>query len=329
MRKLNSVNLSWPTDWGALFGREAPIILEIGFGRAAFLFHLARTFPDANVVGLEISNRCLDTAERGAERFGYDNLRVVHSTAESALHHLFAPETLSQIHVNFPDPWFKTKHRHRRLMQRDTLDAIVSRLRPGGLFYLATDIREYAEMSAALLAETPGMDNLLETDWANSLPGRVVTKYEATAQQEGRACYYFARRRNALVAPPVPVIKEVEMPHAVFTSPVSLDEVQARFKPFDVTDNGTIVNVLDCYRGRHTLLFEVYVKEPTIDQRVALLLKHRLNGDFTLVLGTLGHPRHTEGMQKAVTVLGNWLLSLHPDARRVAGKAQDEVWDSD
>ena len=79
-------------------------------------------------------------------------------------------------------------------MQRDTLDAIVSRLQPGGTFYLATDIHAYAEMSHELLAATPGLDNLLPDAWAPRVPERVSTKYEATARREGRACYYFAYR---------------------------------------------------------------------------------------------------------------------------------------
>ena len=186
MQKLSSIRLPWPTDWTALFGAERPLILEIGFGYGAFLKHLARTNPGSNVVGIEIASQCLNAVERSVEREKLTNVRIIQSMAETALYHLFTPATLSQVHINFPDPWFKSRHSHRRLMQRDTLDVIVSRLQPEATLYLATDIIEYAEMSAELLAATPGLDNLLPAPWANEMAGRVVTKYEGRARREGQ-----------------------------------------------------------------------------------------------------------------------------------------------
>lgn len=316
--KLNAHNLPWPTDWAGVFGRGAPLILEIGFGRGAFLLHLARSFRDHNVIGLEISNRCLDVTEAAIARHRLSNVRVVHATAESALRHLFEPAALEQVHINFPDPWFKTRHSSRRLMQRDTLDAIIDRMQAGGRLYLATDILAYAEMSAQLLAETPQLDNLLPTPWADSMPDRVTTKYEAAAAREGRACYYFAYQRNDRPGPAIPVMKELEMPHLVFTSPLSLDEMRAAFEPWQQTlEDGTVAHILDSYRGRHTVLFEAFVKEPTIDQRFAILLHHRPTGDYTLLVSPMGHPRATPGVHLAVSMLGQKLVSMHPDARMV------------
>jgi len=324
MHKLNAHNLPWPTDWTSVFGRRAPLILEIGFGRGHFLMHLARSFPDHNVIGLEISNRCLDVTEGAIERHRLTNVRVVHATAETALHHLFEPATVEQVHINFPDPWFKTRHGRRRLMQRDTLDAIVSRMQPGGLLYLATDIMAYAEMSAALLAETPQLDNQLPTPWADAMPGRVTTKYEATAADEGRDCAYFAYRRNNQPGPAVPLVKELEMPHLVFTSPLSLDEMQAAFEPWEETlEDDSVAHILDSYRGRHTILFEAFVKEPTIEQRIAIVLHHRHAGDYTVLVSPLGHPRATPAVHHAVAALGQRLVAMHPDARLVEAHVRD------
>lgn len=321
MQKLSSLTLPWPTDWAALFGARRPLILEIGFGYGAFLLHLARQHPDANVIGVEIANRCLVHVESRIAREGWPNVRVVHSTAETALHHLFEPASLWQIHVNFPDPWFKKRHGHRRLMQRDTLDAMVNRLQPGGLFYLATDIREYAEMSAALLADTPGLENLLPAAWTENLPGRVLTRYEGKAQREGLPCYYFAYRRTAAPPPPLPPAQELPMPHIVFRSPLSLDDIQAQFAPMQHTVGQVYISVLEAYRGRHKLLFEVFVKEPTIEQHFAFTLSRRPQaGEYTLQLGTLGHARPTEGIHLAAGLLGDWLVSLHPDNRELKRK---------
>lgn len=325
MKKLSATTLPWPADWNAIFGRECPLILEIGFGRGAFLFHLARQFPDHNLIGLEISNRCLVKAEGKIEREGFSNVRVIHAMAETALHHLFVPASLAQVHVNFPDPWFKTRHSHRRLMQRDTLDAIVNRLAPGGLFYLATDITEYAEMSAELLAATPGLDNLLPTAWTHEMPGRVMTKYEATAAREGRERYYFAYRRNELPPPPVYPVKEMPMPHLLFESPVTLDTIQAQFEAHEFTQGDTIISYIECWSRESNLLFEVYIKEPTIEQRVGIILRQRQQGEYTLMVGTIGQPRPTPGVHAAVAHLGAWLISLHPESRVISSKLQAET----
>lgn len=336
MLKLNSRMLPWPADWSALFGWHRndarPLIVEIGFGRGEFLLHLARSNPQTSVVGFEIANRPLTHTEGKIEREGLTNVRVIHSMAETALHHLFTPASIAQIHVNFPDPWFKQGHSHRRLMQRDTLDAIVSRLAPGGLFYLATDILTYAEMSRDLLAETPGLDNLLPEAWAANMPGRVVTKYEAAARREGRACHYFAYRRSDLPAPDVPVQKDVPMPHVVFSSPLTLPQMIACFEPLHGSDlaSGINVRLMSAYLGREALLVETHVGEPTITQHVALVIVLRAHPDtpgaqeFTLQLGTIGQPRPTTGVHVAVRLLADWILSLHPDNRIIKEKVSAE-----
>jgi hypothetical protein len=209
-------------------------------------------------------------------------------------------------------------------MQRDTLDAIANRLEPGGLFNLATDILAYAEMSAELLSSTPGVDNTLGSPWSSSLPGRFVTKYEAKARREGRACCYFAYRRNNAPPPQIPTIKELDMPHLVFTSPLSPDEMLAPFERREHAEDDMHIAFLYGYRGEHSVLFEVYVKEPTIDQRVALMLVEREEAhQYTLQLGMLGHPRPTPGIHLAVRLLGDWLTSLHPEARILKAKLQD------
>lgn len=324
MQKLSSLTLPWPVNWPELFGAERPLIVEIGFGYGQMLLYLAEHNPDASIIGIEIANRCLTHVEERLERRKLANVRVIHSTAETALHHLFETGTISQLHINFPDPWFKKKHGHRRLMQRDTLDAMVNRLKPGGMLYLATDILEYALMSADLLAHTPGLDNMLPTPWANTMPGRALTRYEGKAARQGRESYYFAYRRNHQPPPPVPSVKELDMPHLVFTSPLSLNELFEAFTPSQHEEDGTYISFLYAYQGKNVLLLEVFIKEPTIDQHVAFLLTERAPGEFSLRLSTMGHPRSTPGLHAAARLLGEWATGLHPDAKLVKEKLHDE-----
>jgi len=324
MRRLSSHTLPWPADWAALFGATRPLVVEIGFGSGVYLIDLARRHPDCSVIGIEIANQSLSKAEDKIARHKLPNARVVHSTAETALHHLFEPASISQIHVNFPDPWFKSAHHHRRLMKRPTLDAMVNRLAPGGTLYLATDILAYAEMCADLFAAAPGLTNLLPTPWVHDMPGRTITKYEARARDEGRACYYFAHRRNDAPAPEIPVIKDLEMPHVVFSSPLTHDEMCTRFAPSKHDFGDIHIHVIECFRGADSLLFDVYVNEPTIDQRIAVRLTARPQPhEYTLSLGPIGHPRATQGIHQAVALLGQWLVSLHPDAAIIQHKVQD------
>jgi tRNA (guanine-N7-)-methyltransferase len=321
--KLSGYHLAWTTDWAALFGEQRPLILEIGFGRGAFLLYLARRYPDHNIVGLEISNRCMTVGEKLIARERLTNVRVIHSTAEMALHHLFEPTSIQQIYINFPDPWFKPGHHHRRLMQRDTVDALVSRLAPGGMLYVATDIQEYADLTAALLAATPGLTNTLPAAWADALPDRVVTKYEQIARNEGRTCYYFAYRRSDTPAPPVPVIRDLAMPHIVFTSPLTLEEMADQFAGWNVDEGETHIHYMGVYRGRGALLFEIHVGEATIIQHLAVRVserKKREGREYTIQVSSMGHPRATAGVHRAVSLLGGWLLSLHPDAHAVIDK---------
>lgn len=322
MQKLSGQQLPWPVDWAALFGAARPLILEIGFGHGQYLVHLAQRHPDSNVIGLEVASRCLQAAEGAVERLGLTNVRMIHATAEMALRHLFKPETISQIHINFPDPWFKQKHGHRRLMQRDTLDTLVSRLVPGGMLYLATDIYEYAAMSSELLAGTPGLNNTLATPWVTMMPERgITTRYEAKALKLGETCHYFAHQRNMRPVSLFPVIEELSMPHIVFQTPLDFNAMMAQYKQLDHIEGETIIRFLNAYQGRSALLLEAYIKEPTIEQRVAFLVASRPEaGEFTLKLSSLGHPRPTAGVHRAAALLGDWLVGLHPETRVLARK---------
>lgn len=320
MQKLSSQSLPWPADWPALFGAVRPLILEIGFGRGAFLLHLARENPDANIVGLEISNRCLNVTERAVEREKLSNIRLIHSTAQTALAHLFTSASLAQVYINFPDPWFKERHDHRRLVQRDTLDLIIDRLQPEGILALATDIHPYAEVMDELLSASPGLENTLSSPWADTLPGRVITKYEAKARAEGRPCHYFIYRRTHFPAPPVNIPKEVEMPHVVFSSPLRRDEMLAAFTPTEHQAGDAWISFMYAYQGEKALLVEVFVKEPTITQHLALNVLERAPNEYTVLLSPLGHPRPTSGVHDAVILLAQWLVGLHADARIIKQK---------
>ncbi|MFN8423457.1 MAG: tRNA (guanosine(46)-N7)-methyltransferase TrmB [Anaerolineae bacterium] len=184
-------NLPWPTPWADVFGRGGELCVEIGFGRGQFLLDLARRRPEANVVGVEVSNRSLVAAEEGARKASLSNVRVVHATGQSALAHLFDEASIAAVYVHFPDPWFKTRHAHRRLLAPATVALIASRLAPGGALHAATDVAAYALEIDRALAAADGLRNAADARWRSERDEGVATKYETLARAAGRDCAYF------------------------------------------------------------------------------------------------------------------------------------------
>jgi tRNA (guanine-N7-)-methyltransferase len=321
---LNCLALPWPTNWATLFDTQRPLIVEIGFGNAAYLIALAKANPDCNVIGFEISMQSLEKAEKKIRREKLPNAIAVHSHAETALGHLFTAQSIRQIHINYPDPWFKSRHAGRRLMQRDTLDAIVNRLEPGGILYLATDIAEYAEMSHELLAETPGLENLLDAPWVHQFPERlIVTKYEEKGLREGRPGHYFKYRRNDHPAPLIPVKEELPVPHVVLRSPLSPQEIATRVNKTAFHRDDLHAALMAGFWNPvwDTVLLEVMIEEPTLEQHIALALTPREEaGTYTLKFATFGMPRATEGMHFATDAIASWIVELHPDSE-ILGKS--------
>lgn len=114
------------------------------------------------------------------------------------------------------------------------------------------------------------------------------------------------------------------MPHVVLHSPLTLEAMRAAFTPIETTYGDTHIHIGMVFLGERSLLFDVYVKEPTIDQRVALVLVEReAPQEFTLQLSVIGHPRPTAGIHAATNLLADWLLSLHPDVKILKRKTQE------
>ena len=172
------------------------------------------------------------------------------------------------------------------------------------------------------MTETPGLTATHETPWANFWPGRIVTRYEKKARKAGRECYYFAYQRNQTAAPAVPVIKELTMPHMVIESPLSLEEMMSQVIPESTYAHGELrVKFLSNYCNDQSVLFEVYIHEPTIEQHLALVLVGRGEAnEYTLKVSRVGSPRSTQGLHFAVGTLGKLLVGLHPEAKILQNK---------
>ncbi len=179
--------------WASVFGREAPVMVEIGSGRGEALVALAEAHPDANVIAFEVFAPAIASSLSRIVRHGVRNVRIVKANGAEGLERLFPPGSLTQVWTFFPDPWHKTRHRKRRLVDAEFAALVSSRLAPGGLWRLATDWEDYALAMREVLDATPGLVNV-HGGWAPRWAERPVTKYEARGLASGRAVFDLAYR---------------------------------------------------------------------------------------------------------------------------------------
>jgi tRNA (guanine-N7-)-methyltransferase len=165
-------------DWSERFGRSAPLILEIGFGMGQTTAEIATAQPEKNFLGVEVhppgvGNLCNLLDERALS-----NVRVIQHDAVEVLQNMIAPDSLSGVHIYFPDPWHKKRHNKRRLVQPPLVSLIASRLAPGGYLHLATDWVPYAQQMLDVLSAEPLLKNAA-VDYSQRPDWRPQTKFES------------------------------------------------------------------------------------------------------------------------------------------------------
>ncbi|MEZ5460791.1 tRNA (guanosine(46)-N7)-methyltransferase TrmB [Dokdonella sp.] len=132
-------------DLDDLYGRSAPVVLEIGFGNGEQLLHAGIHEPEKNFIGIEVHRPGVGRLMNGLAEAGIDNVRVSNHDAVEVLEKQISPGSLAEVRIYFPDPWPKKRHHKRRLIQPDFVRLLATRVAPGGLLHLATDWAEYAE----------------------------------------------------------------------------------------------------------------------------------------------------------------------------------------
>ncbi|MEV6492112.1 tRNA (guanosine(46)-N7)-methyltransferase TrmB [Actinoplanes sp. NPDC051633] len=178
-----------PVDPAELFGRDAPTVLEIGFGMGDATAAMAAADPGRNYLAAEVHTPGIGNLLALAGELGLTNLRVAHGDAMELVHRLPA-ESLDAIHVFFPDPWPKLKHRKRRLIQPGNVALLRRVLRVGGVLHCATDWPGYAEAMSATLEADPFLRR-------TGISRRPETKFERRGVAAGRPITDLVFRRVA------------------------------------------------------------------------------------------------------------------------------------
>jgi tRNA (guanine-N7-)-methyltransferase len=166
-----------PLDLTASFQRNAPTILEIGFGMGDTTARIAADMPEKNFLGVEVHTPGIGSLLKLIGEQGLTNLRLIQHDAVEVITHMIAPASLAGAHIFFPDPWHKARHNKRRLIQSPFVELLVSRIVPGGYLHCATDWQDYAEQMLAVLSAEPTLQNTAEA-YAERPAYRPVTKFE-------------------------------------------------------------------------------------------------------------------------------------------------------
>lgn len=183
-------------DFVGVFGRAAPRTLEIGFGNGENLVILAARHPERDFLGVEVHRPGVGHLFLLAEQREISNLRAICHDAVEVLQQQIAPGSLDEILVMFPDPWPKTRHHKRRLIQPEFVALAASRLRAGGVLRLATDWEPYALQMLEVLSANPQLRNLSDSgDYMPRDSARVLTRFERRGQRLGHDVWDLAFER--------------------------------------------------------------------------------------------------------------------------------------
>jgi tRNA (guanine-N7-)-methyltransferase len=169
-----------------LYGRAAPLVVEIGSGMGEATAQMAAADPDRDLLAVDVHVQGLGRLLRRVEDLGLTNVRVAEGDAVVLLRDMLPAGSVDEVRVFFPDPWPKARHGKRRLVQQPFLDLVATRLTVGGTLHVATDWAPYAEQVSAQLHRHPSYQVVHEGDRPTHRP---VTKFERQGLAAGRTSY--------------------------------------------------------------------------------------------------------------------------------------------
>lgn len=183
----NALDDCWPAfgvdldeqqlDFAELFGNNADVVLEIGFGNGLSLADMAENAPETNFFGIEVHRPGVGSLLVQVKQRELQNIRVSQDDAVQVLEQQVPLNSLDRVQIFFPDPWHKKRHHKRRLIQPEFVETLISRLKPNGVIHVATDWQNYAEHILEVLSANSKLENTAE-DYAPKPEYRPETKYE-------------------------------------------------------------------------------------------------------------------------------------------------------
>ncbi len=185
-------------DARAAFGRDAPLILEIGFGMGGATAHIASVRPQDNFLCCEVHEPGVGALLKLVGEQGLENIRILRHDAVEVLDHMLGENSLDGVHIFFPDPWHKSRHHKRRLIQGPFVNRLARHLKPGGYLHLATDWEPYAQQMLDVLNAEPLLHNTAPAGGTGFVPQpdyRPLTKFENRGLKLGHGVWDLVFRR--------------------------------------------------------------------------------------------------------------------------------------
>jgi tRNA (guanine-N7-)-methyltransferase len=195
---LDPKNLNDRVDFQDIFGRNAPLHIEIGTGKGTFLLNQAKFQPDANFIGIEWANKYYRFAVDRIGRWNLTNVRIIRTDAAHFITEYVPDGCVDCFHIYFPDPWPKKRHRKRRFINLTNVDHLIRCLKPTGTIRIATDFEEYFEQIKSVLSARAGqLEQIDFLPMAGAGIGEWVgSNFERKYLKEGRPIFAAAVRKK-------------------------------------------------------------------------------------------------------------------------------------
>ena len=177
-------------DAKAVFGRTSPLVLEIGFGMGDATAHIAGLLPETDFIGCEVHEPGVGALLKLIGERSLKNLRILQHDAVEVIDQMLPEQSLDGVHIFFPDPWHKTRHNKRRLIQAPLVAKLAARLKPGGYLHCATDWEPYAQQILQVLSAEPTLKNSQSPGGFSPKPDyRPLTKFEKRGLRLGHGVW--------------------------------------------------------------------------------------------------------------------------------------------
>jgi tRNA (guanine-N7-)-methyltransferase len=184
-------------DLNEIFDRDAPKIVEIGFGNGASLIEMAINQPGQDFLGVEVHRPGVGQLLKGIEENGLTNLRVACTDAVELLKHRIPNDALDRVQLYFPDPWHKKRHHKRRIIQPAFVTLIAKKIKSGGYLHMATDWQHYAEQMLKDLSGNDLFNNCSDDATYIDRPDyRPMTKFEQRGLKLGHGVWDLLFKRQ-------------------------------------------------------------------------------------------------------------------------------------
>ena len=175
---------------------DGPLELDVGFGRGLSLFERAQEAPDSRIIGIEIKSKWAYKVGQRARRRGLANVRVLCGDAREILARAGPAGSIDAVSLHFPDPWWKKRHTKRRIVEDRFIDAVRELLRPGGLFFIQTDVEDRARLYLQRIRHAGGFTFPTGSGFVEENPLRVRSNRERRALEDGLPIWRIAASRK-------------------------------------------------------------------------------------------------------------------------------------